>query len=128
MAADRDRPISPHLQVYRLPLTGVLSILHRITGVILALGATLLVLMLMAAAAGSQVYQSTYVVVSHWGGQIVLFGFTLALYYHFCAGIRHLVWDAGHGFELETARRSSWAVVAGAVALTVMTWILALSV
>lgn len=128
MAVDRDRPLSPHLQIYRLPLNAVLSITHRITGVLLSLGMLLLVAMLVAAAAGSQPYQAVYAVVAHWSGQIILFGFTLALYYHLCAGVRHLVWDAGYGYELDAARKGSWAVLAGAAVLTVATWVIALVV
>lgn len=128
MAADRDRPLSPHLQIYRLPLNAILSITHRMTGLILVVGASLLVVMLVAAAAGSQAYQVLYAVVAHWTGQVVLFGFTLALYYHLCAGVRHLVWDAGYGYDLDAARRGSWAVLAGAAILTVTTWGIALAV
>lgn len=128
MAADRDRPLSPHLQIYRLPLNAVLSITHRLTGLLLALGAVGVVTMLVAAASGSQVFQSFHAAATHWLGQIVLVGFTLALYYHLCAGIRHLVWDAGYGYELQTATRTSWAVIVGAIVLTVLTWLLAYSV
>ena len=128
MAADRDRPLSPHLQVYRLPLNAVLSITHRLTGLVLALGGVLLVAMLVAAASGSQAYQDLYVVATHWLGQIVLFGFTLALYFHLCAGIRHLFWDAGYGYELDTATRGSWAILIGAIVLSVLTWALAIAV
>jgi len=128
MAAPRERPLSPHLQIYRLPLNAILSITHRLTGLILALGAVLLVAMLMAAAAGSSTYQSLHAVVGHWSGQIVLFLFTLALYYHLCAGVRHLVWDAGYGYSLPAARRGSHAILAGAAVLTVLTWLIALTV
>jgi len=127
MAADRERPLSPHLQVYRLPLAAVLSITHRITGVALALGAVLMVLLLVAAASGSQVYTAVYPLTAHWLGQLILFGFTVALYYHMCAGIRHLFWDAGYGYELDTVRRTSWLVMGGAVALSVLTWIVAIA-
>jgi succinate dehydrogenase / fumarate reductase, cytochrome b subunit len=128
MPADRERPLSPHLQIYRLPLNAVLSISHRLTGIVLALGAALVVFMLMAAAAGSEAYRSAHAIASHWTGLIVLFLFTLALFYHLCAGIRHLVWDAGYGYSLDAARRGSLAVLAGAAALTVLTWLLALSI
>jgi len=127
MAADRDRPVSPHLQIYKLPLNAVLSITHRLTGLVLMLGALLLVLMLIAAASGSQVYQAAYAIAAHWIGQVVLIGFTLALYYHLCAGIRHLVWDAGYGYELSSARIGSWLVMIGALVLTVLTWAAAYS-
>ena len=124
----RERPLSPHLQVYRLPLNAILSISHRLTGVVLALGAVLLVAMLVAAAAGSQAYMALYVVVAHWLGQVVLFGFTLAFYFHFCSGIRHLFWDAGYGYELKTSQRTSYAILVGAVVLTVATWAVAYGV
>lgn len=128
MARDRERPLSPHLQIYRLPLNAILSITHRLTGLTLALGAVLLVGLLIAAAAGSQAYYTIYPLLSHWLGRLVLLAFTLALYYHLCAGVRHLFWDAGLGYELDTARRTGWAVIAGAVVLTVLTWGLALAV
>jgi len=123
--AERQRPISPHLQVYRLPLNAIVSISHRITGVILALGGLLLVAMLIAAAVGAQAFQSVSGAAGHWLGQIVLLGFTLALYFHLCAGIRHLFWDAGYGYDLASARRGSHAVMAAAIVLTVATWALA---
>lgn len=126
--AGRGRPMSPHLQVYRLPLNAILSISHRLTGVVLALGGILVVAMLIAAAAGSQAYGAIYVVAAHWLGQLVLLGFTLALYFHLCAGVRHLFWDAGYGYELSTARRSSWAILVVAVLLTAATWALAYAV
>lgn len=128
MPADRQRPLSPHLQIYRLPLNAILSISHRLTGIVLALGSALVVFMLMSAAAGAEAYQTAHAIASHWSGRIVLFLFTLALFYHLCAGIRHLVWDAGYGYSLEAARRGSIAVLAGAAALTILTWILALSI
>ncbi len=123
--AGRGRPMSPHVQVYRLPLNAILSISHRITGIVLALGAVLVVALLIAAAAGSQAYGAMYALAAHWLGQIVLVGFTLALYFHLCAGVRHLFWDAGYGYELTTARRSSYAILVAAVLLTAVTWALA---
>lgn len=122
MVRDRERPLSPHLQIYRLPLNAILSITHRLTGLSLALGAVLLVGLLIAAAAGSQAYYAVHPLLTHWPGQLVLLAFTLALYFHMCAGIRHLFWDAGRGYELDTARRSAWAVIVGAVLLTALTW------
>lgn len=125
MAAEHDRPLSPHLQVYRLPLNALTSIGHRLTGLALALGASLLVIMLIAAASGSQVYVAVHAAATHWAGQVVLVAFTLALYYHLCAGIRHLFWDAGYGYQLETANLTSWIVIVTAVVLTAVTWGLA---
>ncbi|WP_067562188.1 succinate dehydrogenase, cytochrome b556 subunit [Halofilum ochraceum] len=126
--AGRAKPLSPHLQIYRLPLNAILSITHRITGVVLALGAVLVVAYLIAAASGSQAFGAMYSMGAHWLGQIVLFGFTLALYYHMCAGVRHLFWDAGYGYELQTARRTSYAIIVVAVVLTLVTWTVAYTV
>ncbi len=125
MAAERDRPLSPHLQIYKLPLNALLSITHRLTGLLLALGAVGVVVMLVAAASGSQVYQAFHGATLHWLGQVILVGFTLALYYHLCAGIRHLVWDAGYGYDLRIAYIGSWLVILGAIVLTGLTWMLA---
>lgn len=127
MAADRDRPLSPHLQVYKLPLNALLSITHRLTGLVLALGMTGVVVMLLAAASGSQSYQEFHAASYHWVGQIILVAFTLALYFHFCAGVRHLFWDVGHGYDLKTANLGSWLILIGAVVLTALTWLVAIS-
>lgn len=123
MAAERDqRPLSPHLQIYRLPLNALLSITHRMTGLVLVIGAIWTVVLLIAAAGGSQPYQTFYVAMTSWIGQVILFGMTLALYTHLCTGVRHLFWDAGYGFDLATTQRTSRAVIVGALSLTVLTW------
>ena len=118
-----NRPISPHLQVYRPQLTSVLSILHRITGVALAVGTILLVYWLIAAASGPEVFASAEALIGSWLGRILLFGWTFALYFHLTNGIRHLFWDAGFGFELKTVYASGWTAVALAVALTLVSFI-----
>jgi len=128
VTSDRQRPLSPHLQVYRLPLNAITSITHRLTGIVLALGAVLVVAYLVAAAAGSQSYGLAYDVAASWLGQIVLVAFTLALYYHLCAGLRHLFWDAGWGFTLRAARMGSWAIIGASLVLTAATWVIAYSV
>jgi len=122
-----NRPLSPHLQVYRPQLTSVLSISHRATGVALAAGAVLLVVWLLALAGGPESYASASSVLGSLPGKAVMFLFTLALFYHLCNGIRHLFWDAGYGFELATAYASGKAVVAIAAVLTALTWIIALT-
>ncbi len=127
MAQDK-RPLSPHLQVYRWQLTSVLSITHRGTGILLTLGTLLLVYWLLAIAAGPGAYESARALLGSWFGKAVLFLWTLALYYHLCNGIRHLFWDAGFGFELKTVYASGMAVVIATVVLTVVTWIIAMSV
>ncbi len=119
----QNRPLSPHLQVYRPQLTSMLSITHRLTGVALAVGTFVLVWWLVAAAMGPEAYATVQGVISSVIGRLLLFGWTLALFYHLCNGIRHLFWDAGYGYELKTAYASGWAVMAAAVGLTLVAWI-----
>jgi len=118
------RPTSPHLQIYRPQLTAVTSILHRITGVILAIGTLALVYWLVAAAVGEESFNTAQAIAGSWIGRLALFGWTLAFFYHLCNGIRHLAWDAGWGFELPAAYRSGWAAIVGTVVLTVLAWII----
>ncbi|MGI9305109.1 MAG: succinate dehydrogenase, cytochrome b556 subunit [Gammaproteobacteria bacterium] len=122
------RPLSPHLQVYRLPLTVVLSITHRITGAALSIGVLLLIATVTAAAAGPEAYAGMHAFLASWFGQLLLFLWTLALYFHFCNGIRHLFWDAGYGFELPVVDKTSYGVIAGSAGLTLVTWIVAVAV
>jgi succinate dehydrogenase / fumarate reductase cytochrome b subunit len=124
MATDK-RPLSPHLQVYRPQLTSVLSIMHRGTGVFLAIGTVLLVYWLVAVASGEEAYDHAQAVLGSLLGQLVLFLWTLALFYHLCNGIRHLFWDSGYGFELETTYKSGKAVVIASLVLTFLCWIVA---
>ncbi len=119
----KERPLSPHLQVYRPQLTSVMSILHRITGVALAAGLLLLVCWLLAIASGAAFYDAVQAFNAHWIGRILLFGWSFALFYHLCNGIRHLAWDVGRGYELEDAYRSGWLVAAASVVLTILAWI-----
>lgn len=120
-----NRPLSPHLQVYSPQITSVLSILHRITGALLAIGTLPLVYWLWALAAGPAVYESATAFLSSWFVQVLLFAWTFALFYHLCNGIRHLAWDAGYGLELTSVHRSGKAVVIVAVVLTIFTWLVA---
>lgn len=122
MAQD-DRPLSPHLQVYRPQFTSVLSILHRLTGIALGLGAVLLAGWLAALAAGPKCFAAVQALLGSWLGYLVLVGFTWALCYHLCNGIRHLFWDAGMGFELATARMSGYLTALASVVLTALAWI-----
>ena len=122
------RPTSPHLQIYRLPLTALLSITHRITGVFLSIGALLLVAVLAALAGGTESYAPFQAFLQSWFGQLILFGITFALYFHFCTGIRHLFWDVGMGFELETSDMTAKLAVAISIVLTVATWVIAAGV
>ena len=119
----RQRPLSPNIQLYRPQLTSVLSILNRLTGVLLSVAAIGLVIWLLAAAAGPQSYAAVRTALASWVGQVVLFGCTFAFFLHFLGGIRHLVWDTVHGFELRTIYLSGWTVVAASVVLTAAVWI-----
>ena len=121
-----DRPISPHLQIYRWQLTSVLSILHRTAGVVLSAGAILLVWWLVAAASGPETYEGVEKFLGSWIGLLVLFGWTTALFYHLCNGIRHLVWDTGQALDLKSTYLGGWLVVGGTAVLTVVTWIAAI--
>ncbi|MDC1288149.1 succinate dehydrogenase, cytochrome b556 subunit [Gammaproteobacteria bacterium] len=122
--SNNNHPVSPHLQIYRLPLTALLSITHRLTGVFLAFGCLLLVWLLAAAAQGAESYAALVVHFQAWYGQIFVLGFLFSLYLHFCNGIRHLFWDVGYGFELETVDLTAKLAIAMALVLTVATWIL----
>lgn len=119
------RPLSPHLTIYRPQYTSVLSILHRITGVALSLGAGLVVWWLVAAATGPDYFAYADGMLTSWAGQIVLIGSAWALCYHTANGIRHLFWDMGYGFALGTAEKSGYAVVVASVVLTVLLILLA---
>jgi succinate dehydrogenase / fumarate reductase cytochrome b subunit len=123
--ASRTRPISPHLQVYRPQLTSVLSIAHRGTGIFLAGGMLVLVYWLLALAEGPDAYARARAVLGSGFGQLCLFAWTFALFYHLCNGIRHLVWDAGYGLEIETAEMTGKVVLGASGALTVLAWIIA---
>jgi succinate dehydrogenase / fumarate reductase cytochrome b subunit len=127
MKAQNNRPLSPHLQIYRLPLSAILSITHRASGVILSIAALVIVWVLSAAASDADSYATAYSHLASWYGQIFLIGVTFSLYLHFCNGIRHLFWDVGMGFELETADKTAKMVIAGAIILTVATWLTALN-
>lgn len=107
----RPRPLSPHLQVYRLPIYPVLSITHRITGAVLSAGIMALVLWLWAAAYEPEFHESMRRFFLESWGAVLIGGWAVAMYYHLFNGIRHLFWDAGYGYELDTARRSGWAVI-----------------
>jgi succinate dehydrogenase / fumarate reductase cytochrome b subunit len=119
----RRRPLSPNVQIYRPQLTSVLSILNRITGILLSACAVALVAWLVAAAWGSQAYAPVHAVIGSWIGQVVLFAATFAFFLHLCGGIRHLVWDTVRGFELRSIYISGWIVVAASVVLTVAAWV-----
>lgn len=123
--ANHTRPLSPHLQIYRPQLTSVLSISHRATGILLAVGTLVLVYWLVSAASGAQAYAAAQDLLGSWVGRTVLLAFSFSLFYHLCNGIRHLFWDAGLGFDLKTTYASGTAVVVVSVVLTLAAWALA---
>lgn len=127
-SASHPRPLSPHLQVYRLPMLANLSILHRATGVALSVGTLLLVWWLVAAATGESAYAQATAFTGSWLGKLLLLGWTASLFYHLANGIRHLFWDAGHGFEIGTAEKSGWFVLAFTIAATILSWALGMAV
>ncbi len=118
-----DRPVSPHLQIYKPQLTSVLSILHRFTGLGLAAGAAVLVAWLIAAAHGAAAFDAAQSIAGAWYGRLLLFLWAFALFYHLCNGIRHLAWDAGFGFDLKTTYLTGWSVVVAAMALTLICFV-----
>ena len=121
------RPLSPHLQVYRWQISNTLSILHRLTGVALSVGAFALVSWLLALASGQGSYAQFSWAFTSLPGQLFLIGWTFCFFYHLCNGLRHLAWDAGYGFDKSVARRSGIAVVTAASLLTIGFWIVALT-
>lgn len=118
----RPRPISPHLQIYRFTITMAMSILHRITGAALYLGTLFLVLWLAAAAWGPDALHWVNLFYGHWLGQLVLFGYSWALFHHMLGGIRHFVWDSIHGLDRPARDQLAWANVFGSIVLTLAAW------
>jgi succinate dehydrogenase / fumarate reductase cytochrome b subunit len=118
------RPLSPHLQAYdMMQMTSALSISHRITGVVWTFGALVMVWWLVAAAGGPGAFAAVQWFLGSFLGILLLMGVTAAAWFHTLAGIRHLVWDAGHGYAIPTVYRSGRAVLAGTAALTALTWL-----
>ncbi|HEV2675866.1 MAG TPA: succinate dehydrogenase, cytochrome b556 subunit [Aliidongia sp.] len=118
-----NRPLSPHLQVYKLPLTALMSISHRGTGIALSAGTLYLVWQLLAAASGPDAFEIFQGFAGSWLGLLVLFGWSVALFYHLCNGIRHLFWDVGMAFSNEATDKANRAVLIATVALTIVAWV-----
>jgi succinate dehydrogenase / fumarate reductase cytochrome b subunit len=117
-----DRPLSPHLQIYRPLINMVMSILHRITGAALYFGTIILAAWLVAAASGPEAFQTVSGWLNTWAGWVVLFGYTWALIHHALGGIRHFIWDFGMGYEHETIDLLSWGTGVASVVLTAVVW------
>lgn len=117
-----ERPRSPHLQVYKMTLTMAMSVFHRATGIALYAGTVLLVWWLASAAVGDEYFAFTQGIFGSWFGQLVLFGYTWALFHHMLGGIRHFVWDVGAGFEHNAREAMTLFSLIGALVLTALTW------
>ncbi len=122
-----DRPLSPHLQIYKPMLTTIMSILHRLTGMALYAGSLLVAWWLLAAASGPQYYNFVSGLADTIFGRIVLFAYTWALIHHMLGGIRHFIWDTGSGFELPTVELMARATIIGSLGLTALIWAVALT-
>lgn len=120
------RPLSPHLGIYKLQFTMVMSGLHRITGLGLVLGVPLFAWWIIAAAAGPEYFAWPQAFWGSWFGLLCLFGWTFSLFYHLCNGIRHMLWDIGTGLTVEGIKTGGWIMAGSAVALTVAAWAVAL--
>ncbi len=123
--ADQSRPLSPHLQIYRWSWTMAMSILHRATGAALYLGTLLLAIWLISAASGKASFDAAQWVASSWLGRLVLFGYTFALMHHMVGGLRHFVWDLGHGYDAQQRMNLARLTLFISAPLTVLIWIVA---
>lgn len=123
----RDRPLSPHLQVYKPQMTSVLSIMNRAAGVALAIGSLMVVWWLVAAAMGEQSYNAAMAFAQSPIGTLMIFGWSLALFYHMCNGCRHLLWDMGYLFKIENAYKAGYVVLLATAILTGAVWYCALN-
>lgn len=118
-----ERPLSPHLQIYRPSITMIMSILHRVTGAALFFGTLLVVVFLLALASGKTAFDTAQALYGSVLGKLVFFGYTWALIHHALGGARHLVWDTGAGFDRETRMRLGWATILGSLGLTIVLWL-----
>jgi succinate dehydrogenase / fumarate reductase cytochrome b subunit len=123
-----NRPLSPHLQVYKPQITSLLSISHRATGVALSAGTILLIWQLLAAASGPEAFYQFQGFIGSWFGLTLLAAWSFSMFFHLANGIRHLAWDAGYGYDLETTYRSGVFVIVLTVALTLVAWFAALTI
>lgn len=121
------RPLSPHLSIYKPAITMTTSIIHRITGIALYFGTVLLAVWLISAAVSEECFQFVNGLFGSWLGRLVLFGYTWALMQHLAGGIRHFIWDMGAGLEKHTASKLAWATVVFSVVATILIWVVAYS-
>ena len=122
---DSKNPLSPHLQIYRWHISSLLSITHRISGVINLLALILIFFWLIALILGEDSYESFLLTINSFFGKFILIGFTWSMCFHILSGIRHLAWDMGYGFEIKTANISGIIVIISSLALTIIFWLTA---
>ena len=122
--SNTERPLSPHLSIYRWPITMTLSILHRVTGVAMSLGLIVLAYWLLTVAAGGAEYERLTAQMTTVPGRVFLVGWSFAFFLHLANGVRHLFWDVGQGFEIRQANLSAWFVLLLACASTAVFWML----
>ena len=118
-----NRPLSPHLQIYKPIPTMVMSIVHRITGVALYFGTLVVAWWLIAASTSESYFDFVQTFIGTWFGRLILFGFTWALMHHMLGGIRHLIWDTGRLFDKHVSTKLAWANLGGSIVLTILIWI-----
>ncbi len=121
MATNTNRPISPHLQVYKLPVTGVISITHRMTGVLLSAGLIFFVYIISSLVGGASSYAAMQALMSLWLIKLIYWGFIYALFFHLCHGVRHLIWDTGKSFDRDTLSRYAIIELSASLVLTLIT-------
>jgi succinate dehydrogenase / fumarate reductase, cytochrome b subunit len=119
----QNRPLSPHLSIYKQIPTMVMSIVHRFTGMALYAGTLLVAWWLVAAASGEAYFDWVNGIFGSFLGRLVLFGYTWALLHHLLGGIRHFIWDTGRGFDPKISTKMAWATIAGSSILTILVWI-----
>ena len=122
---DSNNPLSPHLQIYRWHISSLLSITHRITGVINLLALILIFFWLLVLSFGESNYELFLLIINSFFGKFILIGFTWSMSFHLLSGTRHLVWDMGYGFEIKTANISGIIVIVFSLILTIIFWLLA---
>ena len=121
---DNQNPISPHLQIYRWHISSLLSITHRIVGVVNLLALMLMFFWLLTFSLGESNYELFLLAINSFFGKFILIGFTWSMSFHICSGIRHLVWDMGYGFEIKTANISGVLVILFSLVATIIFWLL----
>ena len=120
---DSKNPLSPHLQIYRWQISSLLSITHRISGIINLLALILIFFWLIFLSLGENNYQSFLLIINSFIGKFILIGFTWSMSFHVLSGIRHLVWDLGYGFEIKTANITGVIVIISSLTLTIIFWL-----